>query len=188
MQTILVKKRFGNEELGVQEFIRPNTHMVAKLADSFWSRSRTLNDYIERCWRFVLNGIHTPTGDLLTRDWHAMYAFHDKGSSTPLAFYQANDFWAFPSETLTTKIGDCDDKSILLVSLLRRYNVWAYATVGTFQGAGHMWVVAGRRNKVLETTAPRPIEPEATPYVPMFRFNERQVIQLRRLENTPLVV
>lgn len=186
-QTIVVKKRLGAETLDVREFIRPSTYMVIQYADALWRRSRTPSDFIAKAYQYVVEDIHTPTGDLLTRDWHAMYAYHDSGSTTPLVFVQTNDFWAFPSETMNFKIGDCDDKCILLASILRRYlsdkQVWC--TVGTFQGVGHMWVVVG--NRVLETTAKRPFERESAPYDPMFRFNDNRVIVLRDLQDTPLM-
>lgn len=185
-RTITVKKRFGEEVLDVREFIRPSSYMVAQYADRVWRRTRSLPDFVRHVYGYVSHDIHMPTGNLLTLDWHQLNAFHDAGSSSPLITLQANDFWAFPSETMTQKIGDCDDKCILLTSILRRYikDSRVFCTVGTLNGMGHMWVTVDGR--VLETTANRPPSPEVKPYDPMFRFNDNKVIVLRALVDTPL--
>ena len=185
-KTILVKKRFGEETLSVQEFIRPNTYMVAEWADAIWSQSAGVKDYIHRLHRSVLYDIHSPTASPARQDWHGMRAYFDHGSDTPLISLQANDFWAYPSETLTNKVGDCDDKCILLVSGLRRRMKNAWCTVGTYQGIGHMWVLVGNHTLLETMSQYRSMGREQPPYEPMFRFNDLGVTVLKRLQNTPL--
>lgn len=191
MKTITVRKRFGPELLDVREFIRPNAIMVARHADMLRRRSRNVPQYIDLCLNYVVRQIALPTGSLLTRDWHQLYAYRNADQPTPVLSYSANDFWNYPGETMAWRVGDCDDKSILLCSLLRRHlgaNA-AYCTVGTYRGAGHMWVTIWRGGSpaVLETTRRVDPVPEVAPYSAMFRFNDRRTIILRELQDTPLV-
>ena len=185
-RTVAVQKRFGRETLDVREFIRPTSYMVAEVSDRLWRRTRSIQMFVQKAYAFILTEVRTPTGNLVTRDWHQLNAFHDEGSARPLVTEQANDFWAFPSETLTQRIGDCDDKCILLTSMLRRY-IGAnrvFCTVGALNGVGHMWVTVDGR--VLETTAERPPVQEGPPYDPMFRFNDNHTVVLRALTDLPL--
>ena len=72
---------------------------------------------------------------------------------------QIGDYWAMPSETLEARAGDCDDKAILLCSILRNYMPAedVFCAVGTQDGEGHMWVVMANSNgedRIVEATAP----------------------------------
>ena len=75
---------------------------------------------------------------------------------------EVGDYWTTPSELLRDRAGDCDDKAILLASLLR-YKIppeQVFCAVGTWthggRTEGHMWVVMDSYDefdRVLEATA-----------------------------------
>jgi len=95
--------------------------------------------------------------------------------------YRSDDgeFWYFPDETLARNAGDCDDSSLLLLSMLRRFYSpdRVYAVAGTYQRLGHMWVELD--GKILETTysyAHAVSDPQN--YNPMFKFNDTYVVEL----------
>ena len=82
-------------------------------------------------------------------------------------------------------MGDCEDSSFLLTSMLRRIepNMEAYSTVGYFDQYGHVWTSILRNGEwlVLDTTLDRmpqlvPTERSRPMYRPLFRFNERDII------------
>jgi hypothetical protein len=75
---------------------------------------------------------------------------------------EVGDYWAEPWETLEARAGDCDDKSILLCSLLRNYipadQVYCAFGIWSINGdsTGHMWVVTVDENgddRIIESTA-----------------------------------
>ncbi len=173
-RTVIAEKRFGEERLDVREFIRPDSYMAQEMSKLIQSQSTGPIDYVRKCWIFTVEGIKYPKGSHATNDWHMMRAYHG-----PKIRYSVNDFWNFPSETLRDRVGDCDDKAILLCSLLRAtaHGRQAYVTVGTHRGHGHMWVtLLGKDAFVLETTRPSPVQVEAPLYVPWFRFNDEHTI------------
>lgn len=62
------------------------------------------------------------------------------------------EFWSFPSETVRRLAGDCDDSTLLLASMLRRFYPpdRVYVVVGTYRNLGHAWVELD--GEILETT------------------------------------
>jgi hypothetical protein len=78
---------------------------------------------------------------------------------------EIGDYWATPGETLARAegddglaYGDCDDKAILLCSILRNYIPpdKVFCAFGMWKGEGHMWVVAegeGEEDRIVEATA-----------------------------------
>jgi len=86
------------------------------------------------------------------------------------------EFWQTPSETLKG-IGDCEDTSILLTSLLRCGGISAYTALGSFQGYGHAWCQLD--GQILETTytSARPV-PDPQEYCPYVCFNDQEVLEL----------
>lgn len=94
---------------------------------------------------------------------------------------EIGDYWGYPIETIESNGGDCDDKSILLCSLLRNYYPpeKVFCAVGIWSDAGkdggHMWVMLeddkGDRNIVESTT------PSSTPIYGEYRvlalFNDQ---------------
>ncbi|GAI03833.1 unnamed protein product [marine sediment metagenome] len=87
------------------------------------------------------------------------------------------EFWQFPSETIWSGAGDCEDSSNLLTSLLRNFTN-AYTVLGSYQGWGHAWVASGE-GEILEATftQARPV-PDPQDYCPYCMFNESEVIEL----------
>lgn len=58
---------------------------------------------------------------------------------------EVGDYWTTPAEILDTEAGDCDDKAILLLSILRNYipanKVFAaFGHLRNGTNTGHMWI------------------------------------------------
>lgn len=68
------------------------------------------------------------------------------------------EVWMMPSETLRRGIGDCEDSSFLLCSLLHALGVPARVVFGLHNGKGHAWVEAqvNGTGGILETTSDQP--------------------------------
>jgi hypothetical protein len=77
---------------------------------------------------------------------------------TDKAHYGYPEVWAMPSETLKRGLGDCEDSSFLLCSLLLALEVPAHVVFGVYKGEGHAWVEAGFNGigGILETTGDQP--------------------------------
>jgi len=93
--------------------------------------------------------------------------------------YQKDDgeFWQYPSETLGKMDGDCEDSTILLVSMLRGFTN-AHVVLGDYQGWGHAWG-ASEAGEILETTITEAIAvPDPEAYHPYVLFNDQEVIEM----------
>ena len=71
---------------------------------------------------------------------------------------EVGDFWTTPAEMLKARAGDCDDKAILLCSILRNYIPAedVFCAIGVLDGDGHMWCVTKgetEEDRVIEATA-----------------------------------
>lgn len=75
---------------------------------------------------------------------------------------EIGDYWRTPDETLDEQSGDCDDKAILLCSILRNYMPadQVYCAYGLWtqenESEGHMWVVVegdDGNDRIVEATA-----------------------------------
>lgn len=75
---------------------------------------------------------------------------------------EVGDYWTTPDELLEEQAGDCDDKAILLCSILRNYlppdQVYCAFGLWSLNGelGGHMWVVTegeDGEDRVIEATA-----------------------------------
>lgn len=190
---LVVRKRFGDEWVYVTDFIRPNEFMIEQVL-----RTRgnwTLNDL----WQWVITNIKYPHGSNKILDQHTLYAYHQHNClffHSSAVKFSVIDYWSYPSETLRDRIGDCEDSAFLLVSMVRKAlpDISIYATVGTFDGYGHVWASVKKGNdwQVLDTTlkhipAVIPFESWGGPsrnYIPIFRFNEKEVI----VESKELIV
>lgn len=86
------------------------------------------------------------------------------------------EFWQTPSETLASKLGDCEDTSLVLCSLLRNA-INAHVALGSFQGYGHAW--CEYNGQVMETTytSARSI-PNPEDYCLYVIFNDQDVVEL----------
>ena len=75
---------------------------------------------------------------------------------------EVGDYWTTPGELLAAQAGDCDDKAILLCSILRNYlppdQVYCAFGLWVLDGetTGHMWVVTEGEDgddRIIEATA-----------------------------------
>jgi len=75
------------------------------------------------------------------------------------------EVWAMPYETLKRGLGDCEDTSFLLCSLLLALGVKARLVFGEWKGEGHAWVEAAANGAsgILETTSNQPFSGFADP-------------------------
>lgn len=88
---------------------------------------------------------------------------------------QNGELWRFPAEILSQRnpVGDCDDKSILLCSILRNYFPAedVHIAVGSHNSSGHAWVVLD--GEIIESTADSKKKVNVTKYHPEVLFNDR---------------
>ncbi len=87
------------------------------------------------------------------------------------------EFFQFPRETIAREQGDCEDTSLLFVSLAQNFDRDVWVVLGSYQGFGHAWGV--KSGIIYETTFTfaRPVlDPEN--YVPFMLFNDQEVIEL----------
>lgn len=173
--------------MDVREFVRPGTYMVGELVQR--ERFKTPED----AWRWVTANVRYPWGPVDKQDRHVLMAYLEEescGFMEPMRcrarfVYEADDYWELPSEVLRDRVADCDGSSFLLTSILRRAfpDLPVYATVGYYESYGHVWVTVYRDGgwRVMETTAGQAgyMPPEAPPYRPLFRFDEREVLVSR---------
>lgn len=77
---------------------------------------------------------------------------------TDISQYGYEEVWALPDETLRRGMGDCEDLSFLLCSLLRALDVQASVVFGVYKGGGHAWVEASLDGVggILESTSGQP--------------------------------
>lgn len=185
-QTIIVRKRYGDEWLDARQFIRPSDWMMGRVMDALQRQGKAT---IRGCWQWVVDNITYPPGPAWTEDAHTEIRYH---SLWPLPRFvnSSSDFWNYPSETLRDRMEDCDGRAILLCSMLRSIGAPAWFTVGMFRGPratfGHCWVTVQRDGKqaLLETTLRRLPPPnvrllEGGPYDPWWRCNESTVSVIR---------
>lgn len=79
--------------------------------------------------------------------------------------YGYPEVWAMPDETLKRGLGDCEDSSFLLCSILHSLGVPARVVFGEHKGKGHAWVEAwiDGAGGILETTSGQPFTGFADP-------------------------
>jgi len=167
-----VRRRYGNEIWDVRQFVQPGTPGVVRLVKMFpLSREK----FILAAWQWVVNNIKYPPGPPEENDRHYREAYLPPALSREVTY----DYWNFPAETLALGVGDCEDASILLCSILRHRlgPNEVFVTVGEFENFGHAWVTVN--GIVLETTPGQGINytpvPERPPYRTLLRFNDRLV-------------
>ena len=86
------------------------------------------------------------------------------------------EFWQTPGETLARKLGDCEDTSLVLCSLLRN-TIDTHVALGSFQGYGHAWCQLN--GEILETTyTSARVVPDPQDYCPYVYFNDQDIIEL----------
>jgi len=79
--------------------------------------------------------------------------------------YGYEEVWQKPYLTLERKMGDCEDLSFLLCSLLQALGVRSQVVMGEWRGKGHAWVEAylDSTGGILETTSGQPFTGFADP-------------------------
>ena len=177
-----VQIRYPGEELDIRELVQPESYSVKTVMSRVYNPGLTIDQSIMRCWQFVCQEIDYPPGG----DWHRREAFPTRGLfSRSLVSQSTPDFWSFPYETLSLGIGDCEDTSILLCSMLRNFRGANEVDVAMgyydrpHPSLGHAWVTINRLGQryVLEPTLRNALATiyqvtEAPPYLPYIRFND----------------
>lgn len=190
MTEYLVQMRLFKEQRDIREFIQPRSWPVLQLAAGL---PRTPADAALVAWRRMAERVHYPPREPF--DYHyaeefvrtrpGIKIFEQQGAA--LVSDQSFDYWSFPAETLAVGVGDCEDCTFLLTSVLRNVlgPTQVYATIGLLEGGGHAWVTVlldGVPYR-LETTRPpfgaSDITRELPPYEPYFRFNDLVAEELR---------
>ena len=185
VETLAVRKRFGDEWTDVRDFVRPRDFMVRQVvsARADWTP--------QQMWQWVVETIRYPIGTPRTLDLYVMtsrpFPIPILGWLVPSHRYITRDFWEFPAEVLRDREADCEGSAALLVSMLRcRWPDFpAYVSVGYFREFGHVWVSvqSGADWQIWDTTlgfvpSPPPLERTSPDYQVLFRFDDRQVIQV----------
>ena len=128
-----------NKLFTIKKFITPSNAQIKAIALRINSRC---NNLIKGCFDFVSLRIRY---------------------QTDIQHYGVIEYWSFPIETLKRGIGDCEDTSFLLASLLLAAGVNpknVRVVLGKTSGGGHAWVEV-RTDKgwyILESTSDVPLE------------------------------
>ncbi len=180
MVETLVERRYGNQLQTIQSFTRPNEmwfrcpddgNIYNALDRAALHRTNPEQHEVWIIWDWVCRTIkYPPYRSLSEADYHHQEEFLRYGPFWPTALKKstAYDFWQYPSETLGSLIGDCEDSGFLLVSMLRNMfsadAVWL--SIGMWENYGHAWpmVVNEGQNFVLETTIEQAPAFETNPY------------------------
>lgn len=87
---------------------------------------------------------------------------------------ERGDFWQMPVQTLEKGVGDCEDSSLLLCSILKNYTD-SYVVLGSWKNQGHAWLISGEPWHIIESTAnsQKPVKEKG--YLPQLFFNNEQV-------------
>lgn len=193
MDYYLAKKRFGEEEHDLREWVTPNVAKVQEYASMLWLPDR--DAFILSCFAWVGGSFAYAETDL-----HLMKAY--VAPYRVWGSYRAIDFWNFPAETIAlyeeglkrrkTPICNCEDGTFLLASLLLAYTDGVYANLGLLGEWGHAWVSVIRDGQeyILETTlrgdaiarllSTNPWLPAAAEpgYLPLYKFDHQNVVEI----------
>ena len=191
---VVHNKRFGSEIHDLREFLTPGAAKVVEYAYDLYDSDR--DNFILNCWDWVCMSF-----DYAKSDYHEMKAFVRRYRTWGV-YRQRFDFWHFPAEMIgfyedaeawgRRAIGDCEDTSFLLASLLLCYTSGVWVNIGNFNNTLHAWVTVDRggREYILETTlSDVPIakllqtDPwlpanEFPEFRPLYKFDHNTVIQL----------
>jgi len=157
--TISLSPRYVGEVYDIREFITPNTYLIKRLANDLKAPNEEL--HVWNLFKFVVESIKypwrrgIPEALMIFCDLHALFRHPFK----PKLSICLLDFWKFPVETLRDGVGDCEDTTFLLTSLLRVCKYNAYAVLGYIEidgiKYGHAWVLYQHPSYdwiILETT------------------------------------
>jgi len=172
--TYLVRVRFFDEVHSPTEFVTPQHPDVVELARKCPT--------IEEQYDWVCRNVRYPSGP--GQDRHRIEAFGSGLWNKPIFRQVVYEMWHTSAETLGWGrymgqcYGDCEDTSILLVSLARAAGYNAYVGVGEMGGMGHAWCMYD--GKILETTLSSSGVPrdQGPPYDMMGWFNDLECVEL----------
>jgi len=99
-------------------------------------------------------------------------------------YVDSSDYWQFPLETWHKKTGDCEDRSLLLASILRNWSENVYAVGGEFKGEGHAWVVVN--DQIIDPSS-RNYYVDSDEYKPFIYWNDREIFVREGYENKLVV-
>lgn len=190
---LFVEQRFENFSL--KELITPEAGMVKDFAASAMSPRQIADN--------VIIGLEYPLPSGKPDDYHRLQYFRGEYELTR----EFADYWQKPSETLRTRVGDCEDGAILCTSAYRAYGLSAedvYCILGVVKDekgnvlGGHGWTYARWSEegfRLIETTLDTPpadypisgktLEDIKKPfkfktiiYEPYVLFNDEKVIEV----------
>ncbi len=159
MNTLQSSQIIGSFRLGersdIREFIIPNGYEIDQVYNQFSNLPEA--DRIAELWGWVCVNIDYPfTRRGAATDLHVMQCW--EWDNYPLVgrifrrTFSSEDYWQTPAETIAWGIGDCEDSSVLLCSLLRRFlpEDKVFVSLGFVGDYGHAWVECD--GQYLETT------------------------------------
>jgi len=181
------KVRCGDELCVLPQFVQLQAPCILEIVNE--CKAATEQESILNCYDYVCRNISYPlTWDGKATDYHKISAFPSHigilGTSYRVS-KTTEEFFQYPGETLAwgsngKGIGDCEDTSILLTSLLRNFMPpdRVFCIIGNYQIFGHAWVQVKLKDgnlAILETTltsAPPNPWRLAGPYSPYILFND----------------
>jgi len=204
MNFVVYGKRFGQEEVGLGEFITPNTPSVIEIVAEIMALNPP--DPIFAIWDWCCRNVKyppIPPGKNIDKlEYTTRTRFLTGGLLSRPLLKDVNeiDFWQFPFETLAKpRYGDCDDVGFLLCSMLLRVMPRGdiRCVVGTYNGFGHCWVSIYKDGQwyILDPTLPQACDcgiygtPEGEPYVSLIKFDDQTAEEIEegyeRFMNAP---
>lgn len=153
---ILGQVRRDGEYYSLKDFITPAEPLVSELAVTLYRGG----NFVQDAQDFVHNTVRYK---------------HDR---------HGGDNWQFPIDTLERGAGDCEDASLLLVSLLRNYISAdeVYVVAGNWKGEGHCWAVGGEPWHIIESTMSSAKAVKESSYKATAFFNDRFCWVSKKLE------
>lgn len=137
----------GRRGLNPADFIKPNDPGVQAIAAEIVRKlggEDSLGNRLQEAYNFVmLNVPYVPD----------------------MTVFGYEDVWQLPDSTLRRRMGDCEDLSFLLCSLLVALGIQAHVVLGMYKGVGHAWVEASLDGAggILESTSGQPFNGFADP-------------------------
>ena len=150
--------RWGDEWHYPNEFVRPHDGQVMEYFDNITRGIGSPDEQAIACWDFVASEVDYPLTLLgQSTDYHLLNAYPFSQGLFGTRYrvkYATEEFFQFPTEVLGHRqkngrmVGDCDDSSILLASLIRnclppeKVKMVIGSSEGYENEADHAWVMA----------------------------------------------
>jgi len=91
--------------------------------------------------------------------------------------HDTGEFWQLARETLIRRRGDCEDSTLLFVSLAQNLDRNVWAVLGDYRGYGHAW--GDKNGFIYETTyTSARLVPDPQHYTPFVFFNDQEVREI----------